>query len=85
MFGVLLRSVLLALLKEPDGPVHSQALYTLERLDPPRREEVPALVRALRDEDPVVRDNAWHAIGASGPLTPSESARWLRFRDARAR
>jgi hypothetical protein len=44
-----------------------------------------ALVEALEDpnEDELVRDNAWNALGAAGPLPPAEHAAWSRYRDLR--
>lgn len=44
-----------------------------------------ALVATLEDagEDTLVRENAWNALGAAGPLPPAEHAAWSTYRDLR--
>jgi hypothetical protein len=44
-----------------------------------------ALVAAMEDsqEDTLVRENAWNALGAAGPLPPAEHAAWSSYRDLR--
>lgn len=73
--------LLAALERDPDPNVRAGAAFGLElaaRRDPP---VVEALVRAVRrpDEDPLVRENAWKALGALGPLAPEAQAEWRRF------
>ena len=73
--------VLAALERDPDPNVRAGAAFGLElaaRRDPA---VVEALVRAVRrpDEDPLVRENAWKALGALGPLAPEVQAEWRRF------
>lgn len=70
-----------ALAADPSPEVRAGAAFALEQA----RSNAPvvraALLRALTDrgEDPLVRDNAWHALGASAPLSSSEEAAWLAF------
>lgn len=78
--------VLSALERDPDPNVRAGAAFGLElaaRRDPAL---VEALVRVMRrpDEDPLVRENAWKALGALGPLTPEVQAEWRRFQDDQA-
>ena len=76
-----LAPVLTALERDPDPAVRAGAAFGLElavRRDPL---VVEALVRVLRrpDEDPLVRENAWRALSALGPLPPEVQAEWRRF------
>lgn len=76
-----LSPVLAALLTDPDPAVRAGAAFGLEvstRRDP---QVVDALLGALRrpDEDPLVRENAWKALGAMGPLPPAVQAEWQRY------
>lgn len=78
-----LGAVLTALARDPDPNVRAGAAFGLElsgRRDP---QVVQALVGAVRreDEDTLVRENAWKALSALGPLPAEIAAEWKRFED----
>lgn len=78
-----LSPLLLALERDPDPNVRAGAAFGLElaaRRDPSL---VAALVAAVRrpDEDPLVRENAWKALGALGPLPAEVQADYRRYED----
>lgn len=79
--GAGLDAVVHALLRDPSVDVRAGAAWALEvaRSDDPAIRA--ALVQALGrpGEDPLVRDNAWHALGAAGRLADGEQAVWTAY------
>lgn len=66
--------------------VRAGCAFALEQARPSDLASRGALLAALEDprEDPLVRENAWRALGASAPLEPREHAAWAAFREQRA-
>lgn len=78
-----LETLVAALRRDAAPEVRAGAAFGLElarSADPRAR---AALVSALEDQDDLVRENAWRALGAAAPLSPAEHAAWVAFRDAR--
>lgn len=76
-----------ALRQDPSALARGGCAFALERAgcaDPAARS---AVLEALadEDEDPVVRDNAWHALATLSPLSEDERTAWTAWRDARSR
>lgn len=82
-----LPALVVALGSDPSPEVRAGVAFALEQARSNDRAVRAALLRALEDqgEDPLVRDNAWHALGASAPLSRAEEAAWLAFGAARGR
>ncbi len=77
------RDALVAALRgDPASEVRAGAAFGLERARSGDPQVRAALVSALGDEDDLVRENAWRALGALAPLPPTEHAAWLAYRDA---
>lgn len=77
------RDALVAALRgDPAPEVRAGAAFGLERARSGDPQVRAALVSALGDEDDLVRENAWRALGALAPLPPTEHAAWLAYRDA---
>jgi hypothetical protein len=55
------------MLHDPDQAVQVQGAFGLSRLGPEARDAVPALGEAVRNGEPLVRQNAALALGAIGP------------------
>ncbi len=70
-----------ALAGDPDPAVRAGAAYALELAGGGSAADRELLARVLEDvgEPFVVRDNAWRALGAAGPLPASMHAAWHRF------
>ncbi|MCO5165606.1 MAG: HEAT repeat domain-containing protein [Planctomycetes bacterium] len=78
-----LEGLVAALRRDAAPEVRAGAAFGLElaRTADPRARA--ALVAALEDEDELVRENAWRALGAAAPLNRAEHAAWVAYRDAR--
>jgi len=78
--------VVTALKSDPASSVRAGAAFAIELAGTRDQGLVGALVKAIGDptEDDLVRENAWHALGASGPLPP-EAAEAYRAYAARSR
>lgn len=76
----------LALRADRSVDVRAGCAFALERARPSDLASRGALLAALEDprEDPLVRENAWHALGASAPLDAREQSAWRAFGDERA-
>lgn len=66
--------------------VRAGCAFALERARPSDLASRGALLATLEDprEDPLVRENAWQALGAAAPLDPREHAAWRAYRDEAA-
>lgn len=77
------REALVAALRRDASPaVRAGAAFGLERARSGDPQVRAALVAALGDDDDLVRENAWRALGALAPLPPAEHAAWVAHRDA---
>jgi hypothetical protein len=74
-----------ALARDPSPEVRSGAAFGLEAARSRAPEVVAALVAALGrpDEDPLVRENAWRALSALGPLPPEARSAWQAYKAER--
>lgn len=76
------REALVAAMRgDPAPEVRAGAAFGLERARAGDAQVRAALVAALGDDDDLVRENAWRALGALAPLPPAEHAAWLAYRD----
>ncbi len=76
------REALVAALRGDAAPeVRAGAAFGLERARAGDPQVRAALVGALGDDDDLVRENAWRALGVLAPLPPAEHAAWLAYRD----
>ncbi len=80
-----LAHVLEALERDPDPGVRAGCAYALEVAQSRTEPVFAALVRSLTEEreDPLVRENAWRALGALGPLGPEAHAAYEVYRETR--
>ncbi|MBI4575957.1 MAG: HEAT repeat domain-containing protein [Planctomycetes bacterium] len=78
-----LAPVVAALERDPDPGVRAGCAFALELARDRTGAVVAALARtvAAPGEDPLVRENAWRALGALGPLPSEAQGAWLAFRE----
>ncbi len=81
-----LQPLLEALARDPSPEVRSGAAFGLEAARSRAPDVVAALVATLGrpDEDPLVRENAWRALSALGPLPSVAQAAWQAYKAERA-
>ncbi len=74
-----------ALRDDPDPSVRAGAAFALERLGGGGPAEWELLGSLLNDprEDPTLRENAWRALGAAGPLPEHLARAWQEFARSR--
>jgi hypothetical protein len=77
-----LAPVVAGLIGDPSIDVRAGCAFALEIARPTDPAARAALVAAVgrRDEDPLVRENAWRALGAAGPLADKEHSVWAAYR-----
>lgn len=77
-----LAPVVAGLTSDPSIDVRAGCAFALELARPTDPAARAALVAAVsrRDEDPLVRENAWRALGAAGPLADKEHTVWAAYR-----
>lgn len=81
-----LAPVVAGLTGDPSIDVRAGCAFALEIARPTDPAARAALVAAVsrRDEDPLVRENAWRALGAAGPLADKEHSVWAAYRQEMA-